>query len=174
MRWKAVALIAAALAAVSVELWVRSHWVREDLSTKVGGCHLSATSYLGGVHFLAIREYPYARALTYRSNRFQKENAITGDRARWHDQYPAPMGKARFAGFGYASGFYNLNPEDNGLPRMPYIAVVLPYWILISLLVLPLVLLGIRSAQTAREARQAGRPTARDGPGILNRPCRGS
>ena len=154
MRRGVVSIAAAVLAAAIVVLWVRSHSVREEFFATVADWHLCARSYLGGAHLMVIREYPYGSALECRSSSLRKEREAMGQQPRWDDQYPAPMGKGRIMGFGYASGYYNLNPEDNGLPWMPYFAIVLPYWALILLFVSLLVFWGVRSVcQLRHETR---------------------
>lgn len=120
--------VIASFLGVCVALLVRSNAHRDVMSTACCGINVDLLSYLGGIHVKTTTDWSFGDHAEAESVDLKKEISQSGELPYWDDQYPAPTRKLQLLGFGYVAGYNNLNPEDNGLPWMPYHVVVVPYW----------------------------------------------
>ena len=133
MRTKVMAVAAALLAVVGSVQWARSYFVRDRVDFAWASPSVTVYSYLGGLHFLIVTEWPWNEGFRFDSVNLREEASALRWQPEWDDQYPLPHEKKQWLGFGYICGYYNLTPEKNGLPVMPYRAVVVPFWFLVLL-----------------------------------------
>lgn len=106
-------------------------------------------SFLGGLHLMTIADHPSSGLLVKRET-IDSEIKRGFDRL-WNTYYPAPMTRRHVCGFGYARGWYNLNPGENGASPMPYTAVVVPYWTVLFSSAAVLFALMLRKRKTGVE-----------------------
>jgi len=133
-RMKKQIILGSSVAVVIVVIslfWYRSvSYVDNIVYTTRSGRDVEVMSYLGACHFVTITDHA-GSGLRWARGPIKSE-VENGFERVWNTYYPAPMTELHFLGFGYVRGWYNPSYEKNGMPRMPYSAVMIPYWVLIA------------------------------------------